>query len=676
MMHCGSQLLAPEGWRSLRAGDPYHFLRSRKGRILLLRFAGNQKVPAQVQLIIQSQMEFEEAIAGGQVVACPEQRSLPPWLSAFEDIDLSQIDVLRPRAKKSHASRIEDRLLALLPALQQSDAILDADHPDQMLNTIARNCQPTQNETRYRLWFYTYLCFGRNSWVLLPPFHNNGHHDRFAFPNSKQGRPNKMFGKHYGFGCRQDVVDTCINGWLKHSALKRSMQDIYRRTMISEFKCRTVTTPFGTEDFVQPEGKAFPSYWQFRYRVFQKFGLAAVQLSLYGQIRHRNRLAATKGAFSEAVSNLMERVEADAYNTDELPKGFIEGSTLPALSVVVGRDVLSGLKLGIGFSFGAERNSAYRAMLFSMAVPKDFYCSLFGIQIEKKHWPNEGLPGFLTLDRGPGASKTLQEDLLSKLPIRELAPSWTAQSKATVESSHPRDTKVEGAPMYRQSDLNPVQLAKQEIYRLLNYNRTADMSERFQPIGDLAYVPPDPLSLWEYYDGRFRNDALPMPIAEAVRAFLIPVELTVTEKGVWLYEQCYLSKSFRDTGLLDKLKRSSKTTLTLQGYMLEMAVRHLWVEHEGRQYMLDAKLRLRDDEELLFLSHNELEQWHAARQEVRSAFGPHQHAVTAATMQAFEADVGKPWGAGKLRTGKPKKDPLAQREFEETRQYVSGKKRA
>lgn len=675
-MHCGNQLVAPHGWRTLCAGDTYHFFRSRKGRTLLLRFVGDQKTPAQVQLITLPQTDFEAGIEGDHIQACPEQRSLPPWLTSFENCDLSYIDGLRIHAKKSHASRVEERLLALLPALQQSEAILDADNPNRRLNTIARSCQPVQNETRYRLWFYTYLCFGRNAWVLLPPFHHSGHHDRFEHPNSKQGRPSKSFGKHYGFGCNREVVDTCIRGWLKHSRLKRSMQDTYRRVMIYEFKCQTTKTSFGTEDFIQPEGKPFPTYWQFRYRVLQQFGLSAIQLGIYGEVRHRNRLAATKGAFSEAVANLMERIDADAYNTDQLPKGFIEGSTLPTLSVVVGRDWLSGMKLGIGFSFGAERTSAYRAMLFCMAVPKDFYCSLFGLHIEKKDWPNEGLPGFLTLDRGPGASKKLQADLAERLPIREIASSWAAQSKATIESSHPRSTRLEGAPTYLQSDLTPVQLAKQEIYRILKYNQTADMSARFQPVGGLAHVPPNPIGLWKYYDKRFRNDALPMAIADAVRAFLTPIELSVTEEGVWRLEQCYHSEEFRETGLFDKIKQSPQSTLTLHGYMLEMAVRHIWVEHDGRLFLLGAKLRLRDDEELLFLSHKELEQWHEARGVVDSAFRPHQQAASAKVMMDFEADVGKSWEAGQVRKGKPKKGATAQHEFEEARKHLSGSKRA
>jgi hypothetical protein len=673
-MHRGTQLLAPEGCGVLRAGETYSFLRNRDGHVLLVKFLGDRKIKPQAQLIQMRAVDFESGIETGLIVPLAKQSALPPWLAEFEGFDLSQIDLLRPGGMIKHASRVEERLLCLAPALRDIDGILSASSPDRVLNAIARKCHPIQNETRYRLWFYTYVCFGQNAWVLLPPFHNAGHHDRFEYPDSKQGRNNKAFGKHYGYGCRKDVIEKCIQGWKKHSGLGQSMQKIYERTMISEFKCATTTTCLGTKDFIQPNGEAIPTYWQFRYRVIQKFGLATIHIILYGEVRHRKRLAASKGPFSEAVANLVERVEADGYNTKELPKGFVEGSTLPALCVVIGRDILSGLKLGIGFSFGAERTTAYRAMLFSMAVPKDFFCSLFGITIRPEDWPSVGLPGFLTLDRGPGASKRLTEGMLERLPIREIAPSWWAQSKAPVESSHPRVTKTEGAPTYFQSDLTPVELAKQEIYRLLNYNHTADMSERFQPQGDLAFVPPSPIGLWEFYDRRGRNDAIPISIEDAVRAFLTPIELTVTEKGVWLHEQCYRSKGLIATGLLDKIKRSPKSAIKLSGYMLEMCTRYLWVEVEHQLIMLEAQLRMRDADDLLYLSLAELEQWRDARSTVNSAFRPHQMAATAATMQAFEADVGKRWEAGQLRKGKPKKGEVNRQEYAEARKYCSGAK--
>lgn len=673
-MYRGTQLIAPEGYRNLRVGETYSFLRNRDGHVLLVSFRGHRSDKPQALLIHMNAEIFETGVEAGHIAPCAKQSTLPPWLTKFDNFDLSQMDLLRPSAKIKHASRIEERLLYLAPALRDIDEILSADNPDRRLNAIARTCLPIQNETRYRLWFYTYVCFGQNAWVLLPPFHNAGHHDRFLYPDSKQGRNNKAFGKHYGHGCRKDVIEKCIQGWKRHSGLGQSMQKIYARTMISEFKCATSTTCYGTKDFIQPAGGAIPTYWQFRYRVIEKFGLTTVQIVQYGEVRHRKRLAASKGAFSEAVANLVERVEADGYNTKDLPKGFVEGSTLPALCVVIARDVLSGLKLGIGFSFGAERTTAYRAMLFSMAVPKDFFCSLFGIKIRLEDWQSVGLPGFLTLDRGPGASKRLTAGMLERLPIREIAPSWWAQSKATVESSHPRATKTEGAPKYFQSDLTPVELAKQEIYRLLNYNHTADMSDRFQPRGDLALVPPSPIGLWEYYDRKGRNDAIPIAVDDAVRAFLTPIDLTVTEKGVWLHEQCYRSKALINTNLLDKIKRSPSSASKLKGYMLEMCTRYLWVEVGHQLVMVGVQQLTRDDEDLLYLSLTELEQWRDARATVNSAFRPHQMAATAAMVQSFETDVGKRWEAGQLRKGKPKKGEINRQEYAEARKYCSGAK--
>lgn len=676
-MRRGHQLIAPEGYLSLHAGTPYHFLCSQPEHVLLLQFSGGPTVRPSVRLIRMPRTRFEEGIEQERLTLSQQQPTLPPWLAAFEGIDPSTLDYQRHKVKHSRAARVEDRLLLLTPALAQAESILVTEDPNRELNQIARSCHPRQNETRYRLWFYAYLCFGQNMWVLLPTFHHNGHHDRRAYPDSKQGRPNLAFGKHYGFGCRQDVIDACLRGWVKHSELGRSLRDIYRRTMHSEFQCKAAPVSLGAlkaQDYIQPDGKAFPTYWQFRYRVQAAFGLRQVQLSLYGELRYRNKLAASQGRYSETVANLVERIDADGYFTEERPKGFIEGSTLPALCVIVGRDRLSGMKLGIGFSFGSEQMRAYRAMLFCMAVPKDFYCSLYGITIDPDQWPNEGLPGFPIVDRGPGGSKRLIEKALTAIPIREMAPSYTPQSKATVESSHPRKVALRGAPSYVQSDLTPVELAKQEIYRLLNYNHVADMSERFQPIGDLAQVLPNPIGLWEYYDRKGRNDSIPIPLPAAVRAFLTPVELTMTEEGVWLYEQCYNSPALRASDLLDKLKRSSKTRLKVQGYLLEMCVRHLWVDVDGVLYLLDAMLRMREDEDLLLLSHEELRQWHEARRAVDAAFRSHQDAVTTGIMLDFEADVGKSWEAGQRRRGKPKHDATAHREFAEVRKYVSGGK--
>ena len=176
-----------------------------------------------------------------------------------------------------------------------------------------------------------------------------------------------------------ELIEKCIKSYLKRAKLGKHMTKIYEEAMIGDFGCRVVTNSSGMKAYCHPKGEPFPTYWQFRYRVHLEIGVDAVLKTLYGMARHRNRIASSRGRYSEEVANLMERIEADGYYIKERPKGYVDGTTLPPMCVVVSRDVLSGKKLGIGFSFGAERATAYRMMLFCMAVPKDYFCRLFGV---------------------------------------------------------------------------------------------------------------------------------------------------------------------------------------------------------------------------------------------------------------------------------------------------------
>jgi hypothetical protein len=372
----------------------------------------------------------------------------------------------------------------------------------------------------------------------------------------------------------------------------------------------------------------------------------------------------------------MERIEADAYYTKEIPKGYIEGTNLQPLSVVVSRDLLSGLKLGIGFSFGKEHSTAYRMMLFCMAVPKDYFCKLFGITYIPGEWANEGLPGHFGIDRGPGARKNLIEDLSNRFPIREIVPSWSGQSKATIESSHPRDVKTEGQPTFLKSDFTPVELAKREIMRLMRFNNTTDMEARLDPDSELAHVVPSPTGIWNHYDRLFRNDAQPMRIEEATRTFLTPMEFSLRDDGVWLDQRKFDSNELRTSGILDRMARSGETGIKINGYILDMCIRHIWVEVDNRILLLEAQLRMRGDEETLFMSLEELNQWNENRRKISSAFKVHQHAASSEYIRRFEEDTGKNWDSATHRAGKPRRDATSKQEENEARQTTSNRKSA
>ncbi len=681
-MHIGVQFHAPQGFQQFRQGEVYHFLKNdlKKNKVHTVFFEYNDKSNSgpMAHLITVEGDEFELASASGAIQLSKKQSILPPWLREYEDegFDLAILDNSRSKPIKLHAARTTDRLLQITGALGEIDEILSADNPVLEINRRARRCKPKQNETRFRLWLLTYLCFGRNQWALTPAYNNVGRWDRHRFKGKKYGRPNHAHGPGYGHAMTPELGEKCLLGYYKYAGLGITMRRIYREAMNAVFKCKTRANQAGQEHFYHPRGEAFPSYYQFRYRILKDLGIEKVQRSLYGEVRHRSRLVHSEGSFAESVANLLEKVEADGYYTNDRPKGYIDGSSLPPLCCVTSRDVLSGTILGIGFAFGKEQANAYRMMQFCMAVPKDFFCALFGISLKFEEWPCQGLSSHMIMDRGPGAKRDLIQDRQRRLPIREITPSWAAQSKAMVESSHERETQTEGQPHYRQSELTPVQMARREILRAVKFNHVADMSGRFQPDGGMAYLPPTPIALWNYYSARFRTDAQMISIEDAVRTFLTPVTFDLRKDGVWLGEQRYVSAELKESGVLSKLARSSQTATKINGYMLDMCVRHVWVELDGRLLMLDAKLRHRDDEEKLFISYAECQQWSEARRKVASAFREHQHAAALKYEQRFEDCVGKKWHAGRRTSGKPKRNAAARREEMEARQGAPARRTA
>ena len=172
--------------------------------------------------------------------------------------------------------------------------------------------------------------------------------------------------------------------------------------MKADFKAKPVHDQTGHMTFV---GDNVPTYDQYRYQVHKYYGLATVQRTLYGEVKFRRRFAAHKGSFPEGVSSLYEATEADAYVCEDRPRGYIDGAVLQALYVARSVDTASGMRLGIGFSFGGESSESYNAMLFCAAIPKVKFCSLFDIEIDEHEWPSAGLtPRYIT-DRGPGIKR-------------------------------------------------------------------------------------------------------------------------------------------------------------------------------------------------------------------------------------------------------------------------------
>jgi hypothetical protein len=676
-MHIGVQLIAPDGFEQLQKGHTYHLLRSDgfTERVILMEFVQrptkSTKQATRVRnwtplplpvLVCLRRSRFEAALLSQSIVKAPRQAFMPPWLEGLEQKDLRSIERQRRSTKRAHSDRIDAILRHLMPLVAHADEVLCSPDPDRLINRHARDCKPAQNGTRMRVWFYAYILFGRNRWVLHYPVHRIGRWDRMAKPERKFGRPSLTQGSAFGYGTNdQDMIDKILRGYRRFAKPGLRMSAIYRESMRKIFGCQSDKGAHGRYSFMHPDGLPFPSCNQFVYRVLQHYTRQEVQTTMYGESRARNRLRPSIGRFSESAGNLMERVEEDAYWLEEVSKGMEPGTHMPGLCVARARCIASGMIVGIGFAFGGETANAYRMMKFCMAIGKVKFCSLFNVVIEPDDWPSVGLPAHEIADRGAGSTESAQASVQAARPlIREMSPTWMGQSKASIESSHPRHIQLDGQPTFVETRLTIPQLAAREVRMTVAANDSMDASSRVNSRFLEELDRPTPLRLWNYLESRGRTAAARITFDEAVRSFLTQVAVTVAADGVCYQGQRFDSEALRATDLLDRV--STTQTVRVEAYVLDVCVRHLWVEVGDALVEVDAQLSIRDGTEQLWLSVVELEQVDRLRRRGKAALREHRQAVLSAAEAKDEEATGMSINAGHRRAGRPKRRTSASRE--------------
>lgn len=651
-MNKGSILIAPAGFRSLVSGTDYYLLGNCKftQRVTLTFFTqvpgrGGAADRWQAGVITLDRDSFEASLASGLIEHKPSHAALPPWATAYEGVDPNQLESERKSSKRSYQSRVEARFNVIAPLVEREQELLASPNIIKEINAYARSLAPKQNPERVVLWYCTYQVFGQNIWSLMPAFASIGSwsRDQTADTAKKLGRPNLQHGRHSGHSAiplRERIVQT----YLARATLGRSMSSIYSDSMVYDFGCRTTRDSHGNLIIYHPDSKPFPTLNQYRYHAIKSLGLEGVQERKYGQARYRSRLAPSQGKFSEATANLLEAAEADCFNVRELPRQLLTGK--PGLPLTVCRfvDVASGSIFGVGLSYGGERAEAYRLAKFFSVAPKTLVGRLFGIEISEDAFPVSGLPPRPITDRGPGSSMSVDEKAEDKPPVRELAPSWSGQSKATVESSHPRDVSLEGAPSYVLSDLNVYEMAKREILRAASDNRTSDASRRLTPEMIAAGTPANPNGIACYLRDRGRVDAIPMSLERAIRAYLSPITFQLDSSGLHLRHLRFDSEAYRATGLDRRPGKNQR--ISVEGFAMPLTLRYAWIDYKGRLIEVGAMLPLRDDPTQLYVSIYEVDENARMLRELKSEQAWNAAAAAIEARVAFTEATGKEWEGG------------------------------
>lgn len=698
----GTQLEARDGCATLEQGVTYYFLRSRAhaktpeeppdtGWVLLIEYRiqppravtyKSAKRPKRIitpepstHLVAISRKDFETGLHSGGISRCAIQSKMPPWLAELEGLNLAIVDAEREKAKKSHTDRIDEKLEAIQALVMEYERILDSDDPDYLINCHARSLK--KNETRLRLWFYTYLIFGRNRFALHYPIQKPGRWSRRTHVSSvKRGRPPKK-GKGHGYNTSDEMEKMIDTGYRRECGLGVLMSDIYVRTLRKDFGCRTREVKRGRRTQLEvwhPQGKPFPQKGAFVSCVNKLIGAEEVQKTLLGRVITRSKKLPTRGPFTAKTWNLMQRVERDAYAARELARGLIEGSPLPPLYVTRKRDTASGILSGIGFSQGGERASAYRMANFCEAINKVRFCRLWGIEITPDRWPSIGVAPADIQDRGAGATPGAASRKGEFRPIvSELAASHSGQGKAVIESSNPKTLSNDEAPSFIQSNLRTFELVRREIFELIKFNDSSGVGDRTPP--DLAdqIKRPGPNGLYEMLDSLGRNDGLQMSFEDAVRTYLDKVDAKLTSDGVILCGQVYKSTTFDASNARSSV--SGNEGLPVQIYLLEACIRHIWIDWKGQLIELDLQFPVPVGKDVLYMSLEELKQFESFCKERDFDDKEHRVAVTLKTHEEFRSTIGKEWNSESRVRGRAKRGTrTAKQEAAEVKNATRGRK--
>ncbi|MCE0962197.1 transposase [Pseudomonas putida] len=670
-MRAGSRIIAPEGFLNLARDTVYHFLVSDGGRnrVRLIEFKDDGK-QIRAHLVQLSQIDFEEAVEHGWLLEDGVADSTPPWLAPLEGAAIDFLESRRASTKESYEEKVNNRFAAISSLVARQAEVLASDYPDAFINANAKAQMPQQNAARLRLWFYSYMVFGRTKWSLFPPLHRIGAWNREGPGRTKKlGRPSRK-GKKHGYRCDAHMQEKLLTGFLKYKSAHKTQNKIYSDILTGEFGCVAYKQRGTTIEFRHPDSKPFPSFAQFRYWISKMICAKSLRAALKGAHGARAQ-SGSEGSFSDNLINVNQRVEFDGYYISEKLSGLTEGSAVDSFCVVRAVCALSGMVLGIGFSEGKENMAAYRMAIYSMACDKVEYCKQFGLEISAEEWPSAGLSGNMVLDRGPAAGYEVEPEI-HWLKSVELTPVYSGQSKATVESSHPRDKKILGQPTYFQSRLDFVQMAKREILRVLKDNHTSNAVNRMDEDMILAGIKPTPHDIYTYWSMRGRDSSIGVPFDTAVRQFLDVRPVAIRKDGVYLYGRKYKSIKLKETGIFDLVARQG--VINTAAYVVVMCVRHIWIEVNGKLYELDFVRPARCSQDTIDISLRDLEQIDKIRRDNAADLREERLAHDQHYSDRFEQNTGMNWDAGERRVGRPSKGGAAMRDNDDFDRFRGAKK--
>lgn len=660
MSHIGTRLCSKHGYKNL-AKDRDYFYIGRPASNEFLNICFFSENPLKVYFDRITTVDFDKGIESGEIEH-KDSLPYPPWVARYISKRLkSQSKEMSLKAfSAKHASLTDDRYSKIAPLTDDYKNITSAYNPCALINKYAKEHKPELNQARTRTHFFAYVCFGFSRNALLPDTWKNGRWDRSKHPDTKFGRKVTSPGAVAGWPSSQVSKEKCIKGYEKYARTGRAYNKIYKDVLRYEFGCRARSVGRKLELY-HPKGDPYPTMEQFKQELINKFGRQRLDVKRYGKNRARKSLRQSNGQFTEHSINIMERIEGDVYYAKEVHNG-IEAAEMPAMCIARLIDTATGMRLGIGASLNGEKASAYSMAFFSMGMPKDIFCSLFGLDINRSDWPVEGVPLSYAFDRGPGTKKDFLLNVKEFLSHIEMAPTHSGQSKAVSEATHPRATKIDGAPVYEISGLNYVEYFKQEIINTIEQNRTSDVSGRLNREYVENSVLPRPIHMWNYLSSKLRSDSIPIDWENLVRGFLTKRKCRISKRGAFLEGIRYQSSQLFESGLCERLPGNQ--SFEVDAYLYDLCIRQIWIEYDDVliEVFLVPSTGVGEDD--IDWSLEMLSEYNTKRRRLQRQAEREDLAAKIYLMEEYEKQTGLKLDSGRQQAKRPKrKKPEAIREL-------------
>jgi transposase InsO family protein len=620
-MALGQQLIAPDGFGTLKKGTTYHFLvrDEDRGRVVLIGFTAK---PHNAWLEYISCQAYEDGRKSSLIKVQPQEamRRMPPWLSTYEDKHIEEELAIQyrygfPKSGNSAGSSsedgdkpfgpkaiVDDRQSRIRHAIENYAPIFKTHFPEKELNRFAREAKPKLKEKRFRLWVLTALGFPGNEWSLLPPPGNRGKYRR-AEAKRRVGRP-RLDGSQCGYNVNEDMKAKIVQGFKKYKAQGMYLNEVYADTLRYVFKCKERLGAHGLESY-HPNGEPFPSEGQFRHWCYQLIGKEKVLRALIGDIEYQNKHMAPIGSYSEGTQDLLQTANTDVSHSKMHPKSVLTGVTLPKLAICKVVCPLSGMIAGVAAGFGGETTSLYLQAMFVAGIKKSKLGQILGMKIKDADWPTDLLPMNVHSDQGPGGAIDIRKIHDAIEISQSMSPAYNPRTNSPVEAKHDKSRKVAGRPSYIVSADSPLKMYRAEINSSISKNNSSTAVRRATP-DQLSRDKHTPHEIYNDYYSRGRVAGVALPFDQLVKTYLPKITLRVKDGFVTYKSIRYRSSELSKTTFAKDINKFEGAKIV--GYCLEISTRILWIMVNGRLIevnAIDQVIAAADENSMTLYEHDE-----------------------------------------------------------------------